>query len=57
MYTNDGLHEKRKRPIRIANCSGSASDPGIHMLSQALYGNVDVITGDYLAGELYLGKI
>lgn len=39
-----------KRPVRVANCSGARVDPGIHMLNQALYGNVDVITGDYLAG-------
>ncbi|KAI0965577.1 DUF1446-domain-containing protein [Xylaria arbuscula] len=36
-------------PIRIANCSGAASDPGDHMLAQASAGQVDVITGDYLA--------
>ena len=39
----------RKRPIRIANCSGANCDPGVHMLRQAKYGQVDVITGDYLA--------
>ncbi|MCJ1477258.1 hypothetical protein MMC13_005929 [Lambiella insularis] len=38
-----------KRPIRIANCSGAKTDPGIHMLNQAQYGDFDVITGDYLA--------
>jgi hypothetical protein len=38
-----------RRAIRIANCSGAKGDPGVHMLNQALYGNVDVITGDYLA--------
>lgn len=27
----------------------SSGDPGFHMLNQAKYGNVDVITGDYLA--------
>ncbi|KAE8331418.1 hypothetical protein BDV39DRAFT_218729 [Aspergillus sergii] len=37
------------RPIRIANCSGAISDPGVHMYNQAKYGPVDVITGDYLA--------
>jgi hypothetical protein len=41
-----------KRAIRIANCSGAKVDPGIHMLNQALYGNCDVITGDYLAGKI-----
>jgi len=40
----------QKRSVRVANCSGSRVDPGIHMLNQALYGEVDVITGDYLAG-------
>ncbi|KHN95203.1 DUF1446 domain-containing protein [Metarhizium album ARSEF 1941] len=38
-----------KRPIRIANCSGSISDPGVYMYNQAKGGPVDVITGDYLA--------
>ncbi|MCJ1376996.1 hypothetical protein MMC17_000086 [Xylographa soralifera] len=38
-----------KRAVRIANCSGANCDPGIHMLNQACYGDVDVITGDYLA--------
>ncbi|KAG9255541.1 uncharacterized protein F5Z01DRAFT_619685 [Emericellopsis atlantica] len=38
-----------KRPVRIANCSGALTDPGIHMYNQAKYGPVDVITGDYLA--------
>nr|UXE44011.1 duf1446 domain containing protein [Trichoderma aurantioeffusum] len=37
------------RPIRIANCSGSLTDPGTLMYNQAKYGPVDVITGDYLA--------
>ncbi|KAJ5710606.1 hypothetical protein N7488_004762 [Penicillium malachiteum] len=38
-----------KRAVRVANCSGAASDPGVHMYNQATYGDVDVITGDYLA--------
>ncbi|ORY71465.1 uncharacterized protein BCR38DRAFT_492682 [Pseudomassariella vexata] len=38
-----------KRPIRIANCSGAATDPGDIMLTQATAGPVDVIIGDYLA--------
>ncbi|KAF3111029.1 hypothetical protein TWF569_007754 [Orbilia oligospora] len=38
-----------KRAVRIANCSGAACDPGLHMYNQAKYGPVDVITGDYLA--------
>lgn len=39
----------QKRAIRIANCSGAAGDPGQHMYNQAKYGDVDVVTGDYLA--------
>ena len=39
-----------RRPVRVANCSGAKVDPGIHMLNQARNGDVDVITGDYLAG-------
>ena len=31
--------------------SGVEPDPGQHMYNQAKYGPVDVITGDYLAGE------
>ncbi|EAA33181.2 DUF1446-domain-containing protein [Neurospora crassa] len=38
-----------KRPVRIANCSGALTDPGDHMYNQAKYGEVDFITGDYLA--------
>jgi hypothetical protein len=45
----NGSHSP-KRVIRVANCSGSKVDPGVHMLNQAKYGNVDVVTGDYLAG-------
>ncbi|EMC92116.1 hypothetical protein BAUCODRAFT_276576 [Baudoinia panamericana UAMH 10762] len=44
-----------QRPVRIANCSGAVPDPGDHMLNQAKYGQVDVITGDYLA-EINLGN-
>ncbi|PNP42300.1 hypothetical protein TGAMA5MH_05982 [Trichoderma gamsii] len=40
---------KSFRPVRIANCSGALTDPGILMYNQAKYGPVDVITGDYLA--------
>ncbi|KAK5994826.1 hypothetical protein PT974_03212 [Cladobotryum mycophilum] len=38
-----------KRPIRVANCSGALTDPGVVMYNQAKSGPVDVITGDYLA--------
>ncbi|KAF9892613.1 hypothetical protein FE257_001015 [Aspergillus nanangensis] len=40
---------QQQRAVRIANCSGAISDPGVHMYNQAKYGPVDVITGDYLA--------
>ncbi len=40
-----------RRAVRIANCSGAVPDPGDHMYNQAKYGPVDVITGDYLAGQ------
>ncbi|KAI0427181.1 DUF1446 domain-containing protein [Xylaria sp. FL1042] len=43
-----------KRAIRVANCSGAAGDPGVHMFNQAKCGLVDVITGDYLA-EVNMG--
>ena len=29
------------------------ADPGVHMYNQAKYGDVDVITGDYLAGMFF----
>ncbi|RMJ09711.1 hypothetical protein CDV36_010651 [Fusarium kuroshium] len=38
-----------KRPVRIANCSGYCGDPAEEMLKQATLGDVDFITGDYLA--------
>jgi hypothetical protein len=37
------------RPARIANCSGARGDPGYQMRRQATLGDVDFITGDYLA--------
>lgn len=37
------------RPVRIANVSGGKSDPGYQMLRQATQGDVDFLTGDYLA--------
>jgi hypothetical protein len=37
------------RPVRIANCSGARADPGYQMRRQATQGDVDFITGDYLA--------
>ncbi|QSS59303.1 hypothetical protein I7I51_08736 [Histoplasma capsulatum] len=40
---------KGQRPVRIANCSGARGDPGYQMLRQATLGDVDFITGDYLA--------
>ncbi|KIX06700.1 uncharacterized protein Z518_04676 [Rhinocladiella mackenziei CBS 650.93] len=46
---NQSLEERGKRAVRIANCSGAAGDPGYQMLRQASDGEVDFITGDYLA--------
>ncbi|KAI0153680.1 hypothetical protein BJ166DRAFT_565058 [Pestalotiopsis sp. NC0098] len=37
------------RPARVANCSGYHGDPAIAMYRQATLGDVDFITGDYLA--------
>nr|UWK20094.1 duf1446 domain containing protein [Trichoderma rubi] len=44
------------RPIRIANCSGAVTDPGILIYNQANYGPVDVITGDYLTEASMAGS-
>lgn len=41
--------EAGTRPVRIANVSGGKSDPGYQMLRQATQGDVDFLTGDYLA--------
>ncbi|CEI67434.1 unnamed protein product [Fusarium venenatum] len=37
------------RPVRVANCSGYHGDPAVDMYKQATLGDVDFITGDYLA--------
>ncbi|KAG7133530.1 hypothetical protein HYQ45_008314 [Verticillium longisporum] len=37
------------RPVRIANCSGYHGDPPSEMYKQVKLGDVDFITGDYLA--------
>ncbi|ROV99717.1 hypothetical protein VSDG_02978 [Cytospora chrysosperma] len=37
------------RPVRIANCSGFHGDPSQEMYKQATLGDLDFITGDYLA--------
>ncbi|KAJ9144578.1 hypothetical protein NKR23_g5828 [Pleurostoma richardsiae] len=37
------------RPVRVANCSGYHGDPAREMYKQATLGDVDFITGDYLA--------
>ena len=37
------------RAVRIANCSGARGDPGYQFVRQATLGDVDFITGDYLA--------
>ncbi|KAJ5977270.1 hypothetical protein N7501_000612 [Penicillium viridicatum] len=39
------------RPVRVAHCSGYERDPAYEMYRQAT-GDVDFITGDYLAGAL-----
>ncbi|KAH0831512.1 hypothetical protein FOPE_00480 [Fonsecaea pedrosoi] len=41
--------QKGTRPVRVANCSGARGDPGYQMRRQATLGDVDFITGDYLA--------
>lgn len=40
-----------RRPVKVANCSGYKDDPAWQMLRQATMGEVDFITGDYLAGD------
>ncbi|KAF2098748.1 DUF1446 domain-containing protein [Rhizodiscina lignyota] len=41
--------QRGQRPVRVANCSGYKADPGYQMRRQAEQGDVDFITGDYLA--------
>ncbi|KAF2127880.1 DUF1446-domain-containing protein [Dothidotthia symphoricarpi CBS 119687] len=48
-YTTRWTHQRGKSPARVANCSGYKADPGYHMRYQAELGDVDFITGDYLA--------
>ncbi|KAF2017610.1 DUF1446-domain-containing protein [Aaosphaeria arxii CBS 175.79] len=48
-YSNRWTEQRGTRPARIANCSGYKADPGYHMRLQAELGDVDYITGDYLA--------
>ncbi|KAJ5657890.1 DUF1446 domain-containing protein [Penicillium longicatenatum] len=38
-----------KGPVKVANCSGFHGDPAYEMYRQATLGDVDFITGDYLA--------
>ncbi|KAF1812012.1 DUF1446 domain-containing protein [Eremomyces bilateralis CBS 781.70] len=45
----DRWSERGTRPVRVANCSGYKADPGYNMRMQAELGDVDFITGDYLA--------
>ncbi|KAL3458245.1 hypothetical protein BJX64DRAFT_267081 [Aspergillus heterothallicus] len=42
-------NKREKRPVRVANCSGYHGDPAYEMYRQATLGDVDFITGDYLA--------
>ncbi|CAI7639513.1 unnamed protein product [Penicillium glandicola] len=51
----DRWTQRGKRPVRIANCSGSIADPGYQMQRQLVRGEVDFVTGDYLA-ELNLAQ-
>lgn len=37
-----------RRPVRIANCSGAASDRGFQMYRQATAGPIDAVTGNVL---------
>lgn len=46
---NDHGRDRGKRPVRIANCSGGQMEPGWQMRKQASWGDVDFITGDWLA--------
>ncbi|KAF2713517.1 DUF1446-domain-containing protein [Pleomassaria siparia CBS 279.74] len=48
-YNTRWTEQLGTRPVRIANCSGYKADPGYHMFLQAELGDVDFITGDYLA--------
>ncbi|KAM0229318.1 hypothetical protein ACHAPO_010097 [Fusarium lateritium] len=51
MSSRDGWRagEFGVRPVRVANCSGYHGDPAVDMYKQATLGDVDFITGDYLA--------
>ncbi|KAL5003476.1 hypothetical protein BDV10DRAFT_180601 [Aspergillus recurvatus] len=42
-------NKQAKRPVRVANCSGFHGDPAYEMYRQATLGDIDFITGDYLA--------
>ncbi|KNG80798.1 hypothetical protein ANOM_010317 [Aspergillus nomiae NRRL 13137] len=43
------LRDPESRPVKVANCSGYHGDPAYEMYRQATLGDVDFITGDYLA--------
>ncbi|KAE8396175.1 hypothetical protein BDV23DRAFT_168429 [Aspergillus alliaceus] len=49
------LRDPESRPVKVANCSGYHGDPAYEMYRQATLGEVDFITGDYLA-EVNLAK-
>ncbi|KAK4932528.1 hypothetical protein LTR66_015961, partial [Elasticomyces elasticus] len=48
-YSTRWTQQRGTRPVRIANCSGARGDPGSQMRRQADEGDIDFITGDYLA--------
>ncbi|KAB8236452.1 acyclic terpene utilization AtuA family protein [Aspergillus alliaceus] len=49
------LRDPESRPVKVANCSSYHGDPAYEMYRQATLGEVDFITGDYLA-EVNLAK-
>lgn len=52
---NHGAVQPR-RPVRVANCSGYLCDPAYRMYEQISLGDVDFVTGDYLAGMSWMCK-
>lgn len=46
---NDHARERGTRPVRIANCAGGQMEPAWQMHKQCSLGQIDFITGDWLA--------